>query len=336
MAKNFISVILPVYNAEQSIKQAVDSILSQTNCAFELLIVDNASTDATSDIIHELAASDNRIKLFFEKQQGISYALNKGLREAQGKYIARMDADDISLPHRLEKQYTFLEANPEIGLISGLIKFSSSVNETNGYEAYVEQLNSWKTENDILRYRFVESPFAHPSVMYRKSLIDDFGYYSTDKIPEDYELWLRWMEHGISMHKLDDFVLQWNDSPNRLTRIHENCTPAAIDQVRYRYLANWMQANNILSKPIYIWGGGKLSVDKTKLLESFINISIAGIIDIKTNPDSPIPHIHFSELPSVGEIFIISMVSNRGRYLEIEQYLESKDYKQGVDFILAQ
>lgn len=331
---NLVSVILPVYNAEQTIRRAVDSILSQTGCNFELLIIDNASTDGTPNIIHQLAQHDARIRLLYEPKQGIAFALNLGLKNANGIYIARMDADDISFPKRLEKQCEFLDRNADIGLVSGLVEFVGDEARSKGFSEYVTQLNAWKTNDDMYKYRFVESPFAHPSVMFRKSLVDTFGYYSEENIPEDYELWLRWFSQDVQVAKLERLVIQWTDSPERLSRTDERCSAEAFDTVRYNYLAKWFE-QNMPTKPIYVWGGGILANKKMKLFEAVSGIRISGIIDLHQRENSPIPHIHFSNLPPAGEIFIISMVSNRGKYIEIEQYLESKGYVYEVDFILA-
>ena len=311
----------------------MESILQQENAVFELLLIDNASTDSTPVILKQLAASDDRIRLLHEPQQGITYALNHGLREAKGAWIARMDADDISLPHRLWQQAQFLEKNPEIELVSGMIEF---VGDSEGYTAYVAQLNLWKTEADIRKYRFIESPFAHPSVMFRKSLIDRFGFYSEKPEPEDYELWLRWFAQGVRMGKIEAPVLRWNDSPGRLTRTHASCSPEAIEKVRYTYLSHWLTHHLPPQKPVYVWGGGKLANKKMHHLAMLSGISIAGIIDLKHKANSAIPHIHFSEIPPAGEIFIISLVSNRGKYLEIDQYLQEKGYVYEKDYILAQ
>lgn len=332
-----VSVLIPFYNAEETLVAAVESVASQTvSFPFEIVLVDNASTDTSPEIARSLAKKYNNITLVYEARQGISFALNTGLKNVRGKYVARMDADDVSLPGRLQKQHDFLDRNPEFGLVSGLVKFVSNLPDATGYKQYVKQLNAWQTEEELYRYRFVESPFAHPSVMFRHELVTRFGPYTEQPEPEDYELWLRWFKQNVRMKKLDDYVLEWHDSPRRLTRSHENCSPEALDRVRYRYLAEWLKPRLSSLPPVYVWGGGKLATRKLKLLEPLAGFKTAGIIDLKSKPASAIPHIHFSDIPAPGKIFIISMVSNRGRYLEIENFLTRKGYVFERDFVLAQ
>ena len=331
-----VSVLLPVHNAAGTLKRAVDSMLGQGFGDFELLLVDNASTDDTPAITQSLAAADSRVRLLQESKQGISFALNHGLRHARGRYVARMDADDVSLPGRLQKQVDFMEQHPPVGLVGGLVEFHSDLPDAQGYAEYVRQLNTWQTPDELYRYRFVESPFAHPSVLFRRELIEQFGFYTEAEEPEDYELWLRWFHHNVPMAKLAEPVLHWNDSAARLSRTDPRCSPEAFDRVRYRYLAQWLQPRLEQLPPIYVWGGGKLASRKMKALQTHGNIPIAGIIDIKEKKHTSLPLLHFSQLPPLGEIFVVSMVSNRGKYLEIEQYLQERGYQFERDFVLAQ
>lgn len=332
-----VSVLLPFHNAQKTLVAAVDSVaLQEVSFAFEIVLVNNASTDESTEIADALSKKYNNIRILNEPRKGIAFALNTGLKNIHAKYVARMDADDISLPGRLRKQHDFLEQNPEFGLVSGLIRFGESEDHATGFKQYVKQLNAWQTEDDLYRYRFVESPFAHPSVMFRYALITKFGLYTEQPEPEDYELWLRWMQQNVPMKKLDDEVLQWHDSPERLSRSHENYSSEAFDRVRYRYLAEWLKPRLSALPPIYAWGGGKLATRKLKLLESLAGFKTAGIIDLKEKPGSALPHIHFSNIPAPGQIFIISMVSNRGRYREIEDFLTRKGYVPEKDFVLAQ
>lgn len=333
MQTPLLSCVLPCFNAEATLERALRS-LSEDPVDFpaEILFVDNASTDGSADIARKLAVADNRIRILHEPVKGIAYALNRGLAEARGRYIARMDADDFSLPGRLQKQVNYLEQHPHIGLVSGLVEFEGNVSDALGYAEYVRQLNTWQTEEELYRYRFVESPFAHPSVLFRRELIDRYGPYTINDEPEDYELWLRWFAAGVRMAKLPEPVLRWYDSPGRLSRSHVHYAAEAFDRVRYRYLADWLRQKRADLPPLYVWGGGKLATRKMKVLETLTGIPVRGIIDIKEKAG----HLHFSNLPPAGEIFVLSLVSNRGKYLEIENYLRERGYVAERDYVLAQ
>lgn len=332
----YVSILLPVYNGEATLRGAVDSLLGQDYAQFELLLVDNASTDGTAEIIREYANRDVRVRALYEPRQGIAFALNHGLREAKGRYVARMDADDVSLPGRLRRQVDFLDQHPEIGMVAGLVEYDTAAAVSEGYAEYVKQLNRWDTEERMYRHRFVESPFAHPSVMFRKALVDTYGYYTeTGNEPEDYELWLRWYRHGVRMAKLPHPVLRWVDSPGRLSRVASYCSAEALDGLRYRYLAQWLKEQKNLP-PLYIWGGGKLANAKMKLLQTLSGIPIAGIIDLREKKNTPLPHICYLDLPEPGNVFVVSMVSNRGKYQEIDAFLMQRGYVCGRDYVLAQ
>src|SRR6476646_1873373 len=117
-----ISVVMAVYNSEQTAPESIESILQQTFSDFEFIIVDDGSTDSTGEILHAYARLDNRIKLYTQENLGLIASLNRHCRLAKGRYIARMDADDVSSPDRFEKQFGFLEAHPEIGVLGTWIQ----------------------------------------------------------------------------------------------------------------------------------------------------------------------------------------------------------------------
>lgn len=179
-----VTVLLPVYNGERYLRETIQSILTQTYRNYELLIVDDGSTDSSLDIIRSF--SDDRIKILKNQNRlKLSGALNRGMKKAKGKYIARMDADDIALPGRLEKQVAYLEQHPEVGICGTAIEIFGSVKtRTDIYPA---------TAPAIQAYAFFDCPFCHPTVMMRRELFVrydlwyDGSYYPT----EDYELWAR-------------------------------------------------------------------------------------------------------------------------------------------------
>ncbi len=179
-----VSVIMPAFNTELYIRQAIESILNQTYKNIEFLIYDDCSTDATVAIIESFA--DTRIKLIKKQQRnGYTESLIDGIKRAQGKYIARMDSDDISISNRLEKQVNFLEANSDYGIAGSFIQTIHAVKPAEVWKYPVE-------DSDIKNYTIVNSPFAHPSVVInREVLIQNNLTYSIDYEPcEDYNLWV--------------------------------------------------------------------------------------------------------------------------------------------------
>lgn len=195
----FITVLLPVYNCELYIEEAVNSILNQTYTNFELLILDDASTDQTVFKLKKI--KDSRIQLIEKpKNTGYTNSLNYGLSIAKGKYIARMDGDDFSLPQRLQVQVDFLESNPDV-ILCGT---SYSIMGNNKVITIPETHESIKLE--LLKANCI----AHPSVMFRKSIIDKHKIkYDISREPaEDYAMWVQLLSYG-KLHNLSQVLLQY-------------------------------------------------------------------------------------------------------------------------------
>ena len=196
-----ISVIMPTYNAEKYLQEAINSILEQTFADFELLIVDDNSQDNTKKIIS--LYEDKRIKLIEGPCKGIAAALNKGIEVSKGEYIARMDADDISLPERLEIQLDFLMQNPNISLCSTPIRFFTSEEEL-----HIEGIGL--TPEEVKIKLLFKTPIFHPTVMFRKrDFVQHQLYYNTNwKAAEDYELWSR-VVRELNAAVLDKYLLKY-------------------------------------------------------------------------------------------------------------------------------
>lgn len=190
---------MPIYNCELYVKEAIESILNQTFSDFEFLIIDDASTDKTVEIIKTY--TDSRIKLIEKtSNSGYTNSLNSGLELAKGKYIARMDGDDISLPERFEKQVAFLQANPDFVLCGSWF-------EVIGSELVVKSPENFEAIKLAL---LKGNCIAHPSIMMRKQILDKLPVvYDVSKEPaEDYDLWVRLLSLG-KLHNLQEVLLNY-------------------------------------------------------------------------------------------------------------------------------
>ena len=334
-----ISVILPVRDAEKTLAMAIESILGQTERNLELLVVDDGSTDASLRILQEFAELDGRIRVLSTVNPGIVEALNLGLAEARAPYLARMDADDFSLPERLGLQCDFLDANPKVGLVSSRVEHCSEDAEVRkGYEAYVEWTNQVLDDADLRLRRFVESPFAHPSVVYRKSVVERFGGYREGSFPEDYELWLRWLEHGVKMEKLDAIMLRWRDHDNRISRIDPRYLVEAFYQMKLEYLHRWLKDNNRHFPKVKIWGAGRITRNRAKSLMKAGTV-VSGYYDIDPrkvgNPRTGLMVQSIEDIPEPGKEFIVAMVGTRGAREKVVAFLRDRGHREGTDFVLA-
>ncbi len=216
--KPLVSVLLPVFNAATTLNEALDSLAGQTLDKFEVIVVDDGSTDSSVEILNRWGVKDKRFHIIHREHQGIVPTLNAGLEACRADLVARMDADDISHPQRLERQYRFMCSHPQVVLVACCVNTFSETGLEEGFRVYLEWQNSLLENEHIRREMFIESPFSHPSVMFRKHPVLEVGGYRENGMPEDYDLWLRLYIQGARFAKLPDILLEWRDSPTRLTR----------------------------------------------------------------------------------------------------------------------
>lgn len=186
-AKPLVSVIMPAYNAEDYVARAIESVLDQSLKDIELIVVNDASNDDTASIAKKYAKRDKRIRLVNNKRNlKISGSLNKGMKMAKAKLVARMDADDISHPKRLELQHNLLKRKPEVAVVGANMIIINKRGKAISKREYPT------TSQELKKVMFRYSPFAHPVVMYRKKVLEEFGGYSGKMVPcEDIDLWFK-------------------------------------------------------------------------------------------------------------------------------------------------
>jgi len=204
--KPLISVVLPVYNCGEFVEEALDSILNQTLDNFEVLIIDDASTDATLELIKKY--KDSRIKIIEKKENsGLIDSLNTGFKIAKGEFIARMDGDDISHARRFEKQYEFLKDNPEVSACGCWIEYIGAVN---GVSKYLEN------HEDIQAHLLVGNPMALCATMLRKTAYSSYSFRSDSKHYEDYDFWVESM-WDCEVHNLQEILYYYRIHPYQIS-----------------------------------------------------------------------------------------------------------------------
>jgi glycosyltransferase involved in cell wall biosynthesis len=205
-----VSVILPVYNAEKYLKEAIDSVLLQTFSDFELLVVNDGSTDGSEHIIR--GYNDERIRYIRnEKNCGLIYTLNRAVAEAKGEYIARMDADDICFAERLERQSLWLDEHPGTAIVAS---FNVIIDEHGTECGYSEKDRRFVSADEIRKRMPVENCLTHPSIMGRAGIFKAYPYSFAQPNIEDYDLWLRLLA--------DDYVIEKITKPLLYYRVHQS------------------------------------------------------------------------------------------------------------------
>jgi glycosyltransferase involved in cell wall biosynthesis len=208
-----ISVLLPAYNCEAFLAKAMESVLKQDYEDFELLVINDGSTDTTASIARSF--NDPRVVYITnERNSGLIYTLNKGIELAKGRYIARMDADDICLPGRFAQQVALLEANPALGMVAAPVVF---INEAGNETGIWELDRNTMTTASIKKIMPYENCIAHPSVMIRAVIAKQLRYSSYQKNIEDYDLWLRILSRGYLIGKTTHSGLRYRVHSNSIT-----------------------------------------------------------------------------------------------------------------------
>jgi hypothetical protein len=204
--------VLSVRNGGKDLPDALDSVLKQSFSDFELIAINNGSTDGTREFLDQIG--DPRVRAFHQEDMGLAAALNRGISLARGRYIARQDHDDLADPSRIAKQVAFLDAHPEHGLVGTRAEIWFGDTPSGRFHDH-------PTENEILQFDLLfDNPFVHSSMMMRKSALDQVGGYTTDPArqpPEDYELWSRIARH-YRVANLGERLTVYREVPSSMSR----------------------------------------------------------------------------------------------------------------------
>ncbi|HUG15035.1 MAG TPA: glycosyltransferase, partial [Thermomicrobiales bacterium] len=203
----FISVVLPAYNAERFAAEAIDSVLAQTHTDFELILIDDGSTDSTLDILRSYAARDCRIKVLAHENLGVARAMNQAMSVAQSNWIARMDADDIMEPRRLERQVAFVAEHPDLAVTSCLVTYIDAGGRTLGRSA-----PEFTSDEEVRKTRDAGTPigFHHPGVLMRRDVVVGIGGYRSEFVSaQDMDLWNRIADAGGRILVQPEYLLRY-------------------------------------------------------------------------------------------------------------------------------
>jgi glycosyltransferase involved in cell wall biosynthesis len=226
-----ISVVMSVFNGERFLCEAIESILDQSLIDLEFIIIDDGSTDNSASILASYRRKDARVHVYHQENRGLSDSLNRGCGLARGKYVARMDADDIAFRNRLALQIEFMEAHPEVAVVGGAVEFVDATGK-------VLTIARYPCENREIQSALLDaSVLWHPTVLLRKEVFAVVGGYR--KIAEDYDLWLRIAEH-FQLANLDAVVLKYRLHPYQISvrKVRQQALGAAAVQA-----AAWSRRN---------------------------------------------------------------------------------------------
>lgn len=230
-----VSVVLPVFNAENTLKKSIESILNQDFKDFELIILLDGSTDASKEIA--LSNSDPRIRVIESPNIGLVEILNLGIKHSRGKYVARQDADDISIRSRLGTQVVYMEAQPDLGMIGTWAEIFSDKSKDIEYHRHPVSPCA------LSLFLLFDNPFVHSSVMIKKSLLMEVGLYKeefSNNPPEDYDLWIS-IENLSKVANIPKILIKYRDSPLGISKKNKELIKKNILKISSKNLHNKFQ-----------------------------------------------------------------------------------------------
>jgi len=308
----------------------VDSLLSQTFAEWELILVDDGSEDRTLEMAHETACRDTRIRVIARPHEGIVATLQCGCAEARGDLVARMDADDVAHPDRLSRQVQFMCTNPDVAICgTGVSMTGTPIGY--GRRRYETWINALVSHEDIVREMFIECPLPHPTFFMRRTAFEAVGGYQDRGWAEDYDLVMRMFLAGMRFGKVADALLEWTESPGRLSMRDARYTPENFRALKRYYLGQrYLRGRTAFHQ----WGAGE--VGKAWLREWDAAKPVA-VVDI--NPRKVgrrihgIPVIWPDALPGPGETFIVVAVGAPTAREEVRAWLNPRGYRELTDYL---
>ncbi len=299
----------------------------------ELILVSDHADAACMEIMERYVSERKEtIRLMQSPGTGIVDALNAGLGRARGAYIARMDADDICLNDRFVRQLQYLENHPEVGLVSCLVRYGGDFEKNAGFARFVEGLNQLDTHQKMCARRFAEAVVAHPSVMFRRELLHLGTYRKTNSrgetVPDDFDLWLRWLNKGVVFAKIKAFLLEWTDLEHRLSR-----TDRAYAKRSFRNAAA-AGFSIPTTKPVWVCGYGR-PVERRLAPFKARGLIISGYIALEERERSDgIPVITLENSQGLrGKALILAMVGNMEGRAYIQQFFDDANFQEAVDYL---
>lgn len=338
-----VSVLMPVRDAEAWLEPCLGSLFAQTLTDFEIVAVDDGSTDASRAMLEAASRRDRRLRVLDPPSGrgqacGLVAALNHGLEACRGALVARMDADDIADPRRLALQRRAFEDDPRLDVCSCLVRHFPVDRIAEGFRRYDDWLNGLLRHRDIVDQRFVESPIAHPTAMLRRDTFRAVGGYRQGDFPEDYDLWLRLAARGARFVKVPEMLHHWRDHDRRLTRRDPRYAKDRFLALKARYLAS----GPLRGRTVVVWGAGATGkrlarhlAARGTAIDRFLDIDpkkIGGRAAGRPVADArDVPRLIEDDPTTV----ILGAVAARGARLLIRDRLVRWGLREGTDFLLA-
>lgn len=337
-----VSVLLPCHDAAATLPEAIDSLRAQTFEDFEVVAVNDRSADATGEILLEWAASDPRVTVLARHQtemmhSGIVPALNRAAGVARAPFLARMDADDVCHPGRLERQLAYMAEHPGLAGCGTHIELFSAADIRSGYRRYEDWINAIESPEEVASNGLIECPVAHPTLFLRASVLHGVGGYREMGWAEDHDLVLRILAAGARLANVPgEPLLRWRIREDRLSLTAPEYTPEAFRRCRAHFLR---EAFLPAGRDLVVWGAG--SVGKPLALELVRRgTPVAALVDLDPRKigqeihGAPVwsPDEFERRLAEGGAFYVLAAVGSPGAREEIAAALAACGLEEFRDF----
>ena len=321
-----ISILMPFKNTEDYLQECLESILQQEYNFWELIAVNDHSTDSSPEIVQEFSAQDKRIKLFQNSGDGIIPALRLAFHKSSGEYITRMDSDDIMLPGKLDALLDPLKEKGKRHVAIGQVRYFSDRGISDGYARYEKWINELTAAGQNYQEIYKECVIPSPCWMIHRKDLLECGAFQQDRYPEDYDLTFRFYEKGMKCIPCDKVLHLWRDYDTRTSRTSEHYAQNYFLDIKLHYFLKLDYDNK---RPLVLWGAGYKGKTLAKGLKQK-GIPFTWLCD---NPKKigkniyGIPLVQYQELTNLENPQSIITVANKSAQVEIRAYL----YSLGLD-----
>ena len=326
-----VSILIPFKNTSLYLAECLDSILEQTYENWELIAVNDHSTDDSHAIATSYAKNDRRINVFTNEGSGIIPALRMAYAKSSGGFITRMDSDDIMKPNRLQVMKSSLIAHKKRSVAVGQVKYFSHRGISNGYSKYEKWLNNLTALGTNYSEIYKECVIPSPCWMVSREDFDSCGAFDSNRYPEDYDLTFRFYKNGLTVIPCNQVLLEWRDYDTRTSRTHEHYAQNYFLDIKLHY---FLSLDFDKKRPLVIWGAG---FKGKKIVKNLIakNVEFIWLCDNPKKIDKKIYEQelhHFSKLESLKNSQSIITVANEVAQIEIKNYLHSLKQQSGLDY----
>ncbi|MDO6491588.1 MULTISPECIES: glycosyltransferase family 2 protein [unclassified Cellulophaga] len=331
MPTPLVSILIPFKNVEAFLDECINSIISQTYTNWEILAINDHSTDSSASILENYAKKDSRIKTTLNNGQGIIKALQLAYKLSNGTYITRMDSDDIMLPNKIEIMLSSLLKNGTKHIAVGKVKYFAKNGVNDGYKKYEEWLNQLTTTGDNYSEIYKECVIPSPCWMVHKSDFDAVGGFEPNTYPEDYDLAFRFYKHKIECIPCNTILHKWRDYSTRTSRTSEHYAQNYFLELKLNY---FLEIEYLQTNTLVIWGAGKKGKEiAKKLIEK--NIPFLWVCNNQQKIGKDIYNQklkHFLAINNVKDLQIIITVANQKEQLTIKSHLNTLNLKAVKDY----